>query len=83
MTWGEFHQAEGSGDVDFKPEQRVWVVATSGEFTPNRAPAGIDPPTYNWAVVVYDADTELPLATFAGQDGNWPQYFDHLPDRNQ
>jgi hypothetical protein len=66
-----------------KPDQRVWVVATSGEFVPNRVPPGVVPPTYDWAVAVYDADTEFPLATFAGPSGNWPPYFDRLPDRSR
>lgn len=83
MTWGEFHKAEGSGDVDFKSDQRVWVVAVSGEFVPNRMPRTAIPLKYQWGVVVYDADTEFPLATFAGPQGNWPPYFDRLPDRSQ
>jgi hypothetical protein len=83
MTWRELHEAQGSGDQVFTidDDTQIWVVAVSGTFRPGHAPAGVAPLEFRWGVVVYEEASGMPLASFGGPDGDWPPYFDRLPDR--
>jgi hypothetical protein len=35
---------------------------------------------YPWGVIVYDAATGRPMASFARADGVWPAFFDQIVD---
>ena len=64
----------GAGDRDF-----IWVVAVSGHY-------GISPlGTTTWGIaVIRDEPWSASSPIFAGGiEGNWPPFFDHLPDLTQ
>ncbi len=85
-TWREFRVVEHSDEVHPLADESssVWVVAVSGQFKPTYGSP--DSPergrVFPWAVVVYDASTEQPVATFGGANGTWPPYFDSMWDRS-
>jgi len=79
-TWGAVVDASGDGVNTVAREAQVWVVAVSGTYRARSAPAGITPPEFRWGIVVYDAETGNGLSSGGGPDGDWPPYFDRLPD---
>jgi hypothetical protein len=78
-TFGALQQAEGSGDrvTEISSTTLVWVVSTSGQFRPAFAHGNV----YPWGVVVIDATSGQPIASFAGPAGNWPPFFDRIIDQ--
>jgi hypothetical protein len=58
------------------PDRRVWVVAISGDITPQFGQGD----SFAWAVMVYDATTGAPITMQAGSRTAWPPYFDPIQD---
>ncbi len=78
-TFAALQQAEGSGDVvkEIAPTTLVWVVASAGEYRPAFGRGNV----YPWGIVVIDATTQQPIASFAGPKGSWPAFFDRIVDQ--
>jgi len=78
-TFAALQAAEGSGDVvkEIAPTTLVWVVSSGGEFRPAFGHGDV----YPWGVVVLDATTGQPIASFAGPTGSWPAFFDRIVDQ--
>jgi hypothetical protein len=58
------------------PDRRVWVVAISGDITPQFGKGD----SFAWAVIVYDATTGAPITMQAGSRTARPPYFDPIQD---
>ena len=72
--------AKGSGDLtNADPQGFVWVVAVSGHY--GLSPRGTT--TWGIAVVRDEAWTATSAVFEGGIDGNWPPFFDALPDLAQ
>jgi hypothetical protein len=69
----------GTDGVDYY----VWVVAVSGKFgiSPSGPCCFVPPPT-TWGIAVVKDEWGTPKATTfeSGNKGNWPPFFDDLPD---
>jgi len=72
--------AAGTGDVTFRPgssDYFVWVVAVSGRYA--LSPLG----RTTWGIaIIRDEWGAAQITVFeGGVTGNWPPFFDDLPDR--
>jgi hypothetical protein len=81
-TWGTYVSASGLNangagpTAGYSSAEQVWLVSVSGEIRPPYAHGAVFP----WAVFVYDAATGTPLGMNARAGGNWPPYFDSIPE---
>ena len=74
----DFQRVEGSMAGPGNPFDRIWVVAVSGDFG---VPSTMLPTKIAWGIAV--VPDRLPAAVEAyvdGSDGNWPTFWDNLPD---
>jgi len=78
-TFAGVQHAEGSGDMvrEIAPTTTVWVVSASGQYRPAFAHGAVFP----WGVVVIDATSGQPIASFSGPSGTWPAFFDRIVDQ--
>jgi hypothetical protein len=58
---------------------RVWVVAIAGTVRPGST-FGLVPEHYTWEVVFIDRRTRKAVGSQAGSTGDWPPFFNALPD---
>jgi hypothetical protein len=81
-TWGQaISAANPSGSAPGSPEtssDKVWVVAFAGSFEDTLSL--VPTPPDKWEVELIDQQTGEGMAVFAAPTGNWPPYFDALPD---
>lgn len=62
-------------------DARVWAVAAGGDYIPSFQRPGTAPIHYKWGILVIDSQSGSPIASFSGP-GDWPTYFDKLPDES-
>jgi hypothetical protein len=58
---------------------RVWVVAIAGTVRPGST-FGLVPEHYTWEAVFIDQRTRKAVGSVAGSTGDWPPFFNALPD---
>jgi hypothetical protein len=77
-TWADLQNAERSGDKvpGIAPGTSIIIVAVGGLYRTAFGHGQL----YPWGVVVYDAATGRPIASFARADGIWPAFFDQIVD---
>ena len=79
-------QGPGPGPLSAAPEAPVWVVALSGNLGMS---SGIcrglvacpSPAPIRWSATFIDARTGAVRSTTSATSGDWPPFFDALPDR--
>jgi hypothetical protein len=72
-----------SGRIDFRGQDRIWVVAVDGAAWSASCAQGPSPcPSLTWSLVVVrdELGTVWPSRWTGGYSGHWPPYFDALPD---
>jgi hypothetical protein len=80
-------QGPAPGPLSAAPEAPVWVVAASGDLG---VTSGIcrglaacpSPAPIRWSVTFIDARTGAVRSSTTGVSGDWPTFFDSLPDRS-
>jgi len=60
----------------FPPDQRVWLVAVSGQVKPQFGRGMV----LTWGIFAFDGSTGFPLGLQAGRE-TWPTFFDNRPSR--
>jgi len=77
-TWADLQMADGSRDQvsGIAPSTSIIVVAVGGLYRTAFGHGQL----YPWGVLVYDAATGSPVASFARADSVWPAFFDEIVD---
>lgn len=60
-----------------RPEQRIWLVATSGNYRPQLARGEV----FDWGIFAFDAETGAMVFTYAGRGETWPRIFVNVTDQ--
>jgi hypothetical protein len=79
-------QGPGPGPLSAAPQAPVWVVAVAGDLgmTSGNCRGAIacpSPAPIRWSVAFIDARTGAVRSTTTAGQGDWPTFFDALPDR--
>jgi hypothetical protein len=79
-------QGPAPGPLSAAPEAPIWVVAVSGDLGMTsgvcRGPVACPSTPIRWSVVYVDARTGAIRSTSTSTAGDWPAFFDPLPDRS-
>ena len=81
-------QGPAPGPLSMEPQAPVWVVAVAGDLGVTsdicRGPPGVSCPSpapIRWTASIIDARTGAVRWTTSANSGDWPAFFDPLPDR--
>jgi hypothetical protein len=79
-------QGPAPGPLSAAPDAPIWVVAVSGDLGMTsgvcRGPVACPSTPIRWSVVYVDARTGAIRSTSTSTAGDWPAFFDPLPDRS-
>ncbi len=79
-------QGPGPGPLGAEPQAPIWVVAVAGDLGMTSGICGgrgacPSPAPIRWSVAFIDARTGVVRSTSTAGPGDWPAFFDALPDR--